>query len=287
VPRMRARLAFLLLLAAGLSLFTNSAANSATQDHDQGIRLFSTRSPALVFTASGNGVRLGSPTTAAAGRWDVFARTTTPTLTTLYTYRNQATGTCLTAQSPIDGMVLLLATCDATDPHQQWSLWNNSMTTESDHTRCARTEQMATGARVYYDKCDSFGSDETYLFSDAFRVKLNVVSGNNQQVKAGTTGAPLVVKVTDEDGNPVPGVTVSYQLCGPFFGGECSQPPVTFGSAATATVITGADGVAASPALQGVRNASGTYFGVLTAGVHSTGDVFLLQTGQFTGTVVK
>jgi hypothetical protein len=108
-----------------------------------------------------------------------------------------------------------MAPCNTSDPLQQWTRWIDRLVNVST-TRCVRPEGVTAGARLYQEVCNQ--SDRTTEFSDKFRVKLSAASGDGQQIPAGRAGQPLTVKITDENGQPLAGFKVEFELHGPWAG---------------------------------------------------------------------
>jgi hypothetical protein len=279
--RKRLRTWVLLALAALTTASVGVSANASTPGHDQGIRLFSRQDPSLGFAPNGNGFVVLTPLTAAgSGKWNV-TEINRPNLLNDAVYTNVATGSCLAARSPIDGVALTMATCDTSDPYQQWERWADRLVNVSTR-RCIRPDAVAAGARLYQEVCNQ--SDRTTEFSDDFRVKLAAVSGDGQQIPAGRAGQPLVVRITDENDQPLAGFSVIFELRGPRFGEDFDISPATFGpGSSTRTAVTSnAQGLATTAALTGKANTRNTFSAVLSV----ASNVFVLQTVIFTGAVV-
>lgn len=281
----RLRVWALLFLGAALTAASAGvAANASTDGHDQGIRIFSLRNPALGFAPNSSGFVVLAPLGADnAGRWNVTEVGQQGFEDAVYT--NVATGTCLAARSPIDGVALTMAPCNLNDPFQQWERSADQLANVSTG-RCVRPEAVAAGARLYQEVCGVGG--RTADFSDDFRVKLSAASGDGQQIPAGRAGAPLVVKVTDENGVPQAGFVAEIELHGPWGGEDYLPSPATFGTGTTTRVLvtTNAQGLATTPAVTGKANNHSAY--TATVGGHFTlfGDTFILQGASFSGTIV-
>jgi hypothetical protein len=268
-------------LAATVSPLT---AEAYTEGRTQGIPLFSLRDDSLGFAAGGEWVVLRKVSADAAGRWDVIPVPTNIGQTAVY--RNVATGTCLAAQSPIDGLALKLVPCDAQAPRQQWELQWNHLWRNVGTRRCVRAEGIEVGARLYQEVCDQ--SDKTTEFSDLFRVKLAIVSGDGQELRSGQTGAPLVVRITDEEGRPLAGAKLVFELRGPWVGdGGYDVSPAGFGSQGGSRVSVTADaqGVATTPALTGLRDRKGSFAAEVDPFLTRNSDLHALQDVTFQGTV--
>jgi adhesin/invasin len=103
--------------------------------------------------------------------------------------------------------------------------------------------------------------------------QLTIVGGNNQRAVAGSTlSLPLIVRVTDQGGNVVPGVVVSFAVTG---GG---------GSLSPATAMTGGDGQAAvnwtlGP-VEGSNTAQASVTGLQPASFSAVGTVGTVPVGS-------
>ncbi len=106
------------------------------------------------------------------------------------------------------------------------------------------------------------------IANNVFRMSLGIpfaiapVDGNAQSTEQGTAFAnPLVARVTDADGDPVIGASVTFTAPSP------TGPSAAFSSGTTATVITGADGRATAPALTANANVGAYEVTATVAGV--------------------
>lgn len=280
--RMRAWL--LLAVAAVLTVATTVRADAYTEGRTEGIRIFSLRDTSLGFTVNGDQVVLDRLGSSDAGRWDVIP-VGSPWVLAVAVYRNVATGTCLAAQSPLDGLAVKLVPCDPADPRQQWDVWLNYLRNEGTD-RCVKLEAAAAGARPYQEVCPDY-TDWDSQVSDLFRVKLSAVSGNGQQIRSGQTGRPLAVRVTDEDGRPQAGITVEFELHGAWGGTDYLPSPASFGGRVLKVdAVTDAQGVATTPAVAGLRNSKGTFGATLTPRLKYYVDLFVLEGTEFQGAIV-
>jgi hypothetical protein len=284
VTRMRVRACLLLAFVTVASMVTTMGANAYTEGRTEGIRIFSLRDTSLGFTVRGDQVVLDRLGSSDAGRWDITP-VGSPSFNALTVYKNVATGTCVAAQSPLDGVGLKLVACDPADPRQQWDVWFDYLRNEATD-RCVKPEAVAVGARLYQEVCPGF-NDWDSQFSDLFRVKLSVVSGNGQQIRSGQTGQPLAVKITDEDGRPQAGFTLEFELHGAWAGEDYLPSPASFGGQVVRVdAVSDAQGIARTPAVTGIRNAKGTFSATVTPRLKFYSDLFVLQKAEFQGTVL-
>ncbi|QXV59640.1 hypothetical protein [Amycolatopsis sp. TNS106] len=159
-------------------------------------------------------------------------------------YKHVASGQCLAAISPIDGVGVKLVACDGKDRHQQWrrnaGLPGLVLLANVATARCLTAESPVAGARLYQEVCSLSGLSNTWA---AGVRTLAILSGNGQRLSTKTPGQPFVVRVVGENGQPAADVPVNFFV-------RAARPKnvlVFEGGAETATAKTGADGSAASP----------------------------------------
>ena len=159
---------------------------------------------------------------------------------------NVPNGQCLTALSPVDGVAVKLAACDDNDKHQAWRRvaatpglveLSNAAT-----SRCLTAEGAVAGARLYQEVCSLTGVPNTWAAGGR---TLAILSGNGQRLASKDPGAPFVVRVIGENGQPAPGVPVNFYVRAP----RPKNVLVFEGGSETATAKTDKDGSASSPKL--------------------------------------
>ena len=162
-------------------------------------------------------------------------------------YKNVSTSQCIAALSPVDGLTLKMADCDASDRYQQWRrapgqpglvVISNVAT-----ARCLTAEGTAPGARVYQEVCSLTGLPNYWAAGGR---TLAIISGNLQRLTAQSGGAPFVIKVIGDNGQPAAGVPVNFYVRS----ARAKNYLVFETGAETATAPTGEDGIASSPKLK-------------------------------------
>ncbi|NBH10754.1 hypothetical protein GTY80_46885 [Amycolatopsis sp. SID8362] len=161
-------------------------------------------------------------------------------------FTNVSSGQCLTASSPVDGVAVKLAACDAADKHQAWrriaGLPGLVEIANVATARCLTAESASVGARLYQEVCSLTGIANTWAAGGR---TLAILSGNGQRLASKDPGAPFVVRVIGENGQPAADVPVTFFV-------RAARPKsalVLEGGGETVTVKTGADGSASSPKL--------------------------------------
>ncbi|UOZ10080.1 RICIN domain-containing protein [Amycolatopsis sp. WQ 127309] len=161
-------------------------------------------------------------------------------------FTNVQNGQCLAAVSPVDGVTVKLAACDAKDEHQAWrrvaGLPGLVEIANVATARCLTAEGAVAGARLYQEVCSLTGIPNTWAAGGR---TLAILSGNGQRLATKDPGAPFVVRVIGENGQPAADVPVTFFV-------RAARPKnllVFEGGAETVTVKTGADGSASSPKL--------------------------------------
>ncbi|WP_326946364.1 RICIN domain-containing protein [Amycolatopsis sp. NBC_01307] len=202
---------------------------------------------APVYLADGG----GTLSLAAAGGKPVLADAKDPNAKWAYDktsqhFKSVPSGQCLTAASPVDGVAVTLAACDDKDKHQAWrrvaGLPGLVEITNVATARCLTAEGAVAGARLYQEVCSLTGIPNTWAAGGR---TLAILSGNGQRLATKDPGAPFVVRVIGENGQPAPDVPVSFYV-------RAARPKnllVFEGGSDTATAKTGADGSASSPKL--------------------------------------
>ncbi|AGM03724.1 hypothetical protein AB0E55_36295 [Amycolatopsis keratiniphila] len=159
-------------------------------------------------------------------------------------YKHVASGQCLAAISPVDGVGVKLVACDGKDRLQQWrrnaGLPGLVLLANVATARCLTAEAPTVGARLYQEVCSLPGLSNTWA---AGVRTLAILSGNGQRLSTKTPGQPFVVRVIGENGQPAADVPVNFFV-------RAARPKnvlVFEGGAETATAKTGADGSATSP----------------------------------------
>lgn len=202
---------------------------------------------APVYLADGG----GTLSLAAAGGKPVLADAKDPNAKWAYDktsqhFKSVPSGQCLTAASPVDGVAVTLAACDDKDKHQAWrrvaGLPGLVEIANVATARCLTAEGAVTGARLYQEVCSLTGISNTWAAGGR---TLAILSGNGQRLATKDPGAPFVVRVIGENGQPAPDVPVSFYV-------RAARPKnllVFEGGSDTATAKTGADGSASSPKL--------------------------------------
>ena len=200
---------------------------------------------APVYLADGGGklslaVAGGKPVLADAG--DASAKWTYAS----QRFTNVQSGQCLTAASTVDGVAVQLAACDDKDNHQAWrrvaGLPGLVEIANVATARCLTAESATAGARLYQEVCSLTGIPNTWAAGGR---TLAILAGNGQRLATKDPGAPFVVRVIGENGQPAPDVPVTFFV-------RAARPKNTLafeGAGETVTVKTGADGSAASPKL--------------------------------------
>ncbi|MDT7805694.1 MAG: hypothetical protein QOI78_9127 [Actinomycetota bacterium] len=155
-------------------------------------------------------------------------------------------GQCLTAASPVDGVAVKLAACDDKDKHQAWrrvaGLPGLVEIANVATARCLTAEGAVAGSRLYQEVCSLTGISNTWAAGGR---TLAILSGNGQRLATKDPGAPFVVRVIGENGQPAADVPVSFYV-------RAARPKnllVFEGGSDTAPAKTGADGSASSPKL--------------------------------------
>jgi hypothetical protein len=153
-------------------------------------------------------------------------------------------GQCLTAVSPVDGVAVKLAACDDKDKHQAWrrvaGLPGLVEIANVATARCLTAEGATAGARLYQEVCSLTGIANTWAAGGR---TLAILSGNGQRLASKDPGAPFVVRVIGENGQPAADVPVNFYV-------RAARPKnvlVFEGGSETAAAKTGADGSASSP----------------------------------------
>jgi hypothetical protein len=105
---------------------------------------------------------------------------------------------------------------------------------------------------------------------------LTVVSGGNQSTQVGTVFAnPLVVKVTDTLGQPMPGVTVTFSGTGVTFSGASGSTSISLGGATPSNSggggSTSSSGTGGSTSISGTGGSTSTSTGGGSTSITSTG----------------
>ncbi|WP_370970829.1 hypothetical protein [Amycolatopsis sp. cg9] len=161
-------------------------------------------------------------------------------------FTNVQSGQCLTAVSPVDGVAVKVVACDAADKHQAWrrvaGLPGLVEIANVATARCLTAESSSVGARLYQEVCSLTGIANTWAAGGR---TLAILSGNGQRLASKDPGAPFVVRVIGENGQPAADVPVTFFV-------RAARPKnalVFEGGVETVTVKTGADGSAASPKL--------------------------------------
>lgn len=161
-------------------------------------------------------------------------------------YANVASGQCLAAPSPVDGLGVTLVACDDKDKHQAWrrvagppglvEIANVAT------ARCLTAEAPTAGSRLYQEVCSLTGLANTWAAGGR---TLAILSGNGQRLASKTPGEPFGIRVIGENGQPAADVAVSFYV-------RAARPKnvlVFEGGSETATAKTGPDGSASSPKL--------------------------------------
>ncbi|WP_037316692.1 hypothetical protein [Amycolatopsis orientalis] len=159
-------------------------------------------------------------------------------------YKHVASGQCLAAISPVDGVGVKLVACDGKDRYQQWrrnaGLPGLVLLANVATARCLTAETPTAGSRLYQEVCSLPGLANTWA---AGVRTLAILSGNGQRLSTKTPGQPFTVRVIGENGQPAPDVPVNFFV-------RAARPKnvlVFEGGAETASAKTGADGAASSP----------------------------------------
>ncbi|MFD9963717.1 RICIN domain-containing protein [Amycolatopsis sp. NPDC058986] len=159
-------------------------------------------------------------------------------------YKSVASGQCLAAQSPVDGVAVKIAACDDKDRLQQWRrIAGTPGLVEIANVasgRCLTAESATAGARLYQEVCSLSGLANRWAAGGR---TLGILSGNGQRLTSKTPGEPFVVRVIGENGQPEAGVPVNFYV-------RAARPKnvlVFEGGGETASAKTGADGSASSP----------------------------------------
>jgi hypothetical protein len=162
----------------------------------------------------------------------------------LLSYKHVASGQCLAAISPVDGVGVKLAACDGKDRYQQWRRNAGApglvVLANAATARCLTAESAVAGARLYQEVCSLPGLSNTWA---AGVRTLAILSGNGQRLSTKTPGQPFVVRVIGENGQPAADVPVSFFV-------RAARPKnvlVFEGGAETASAKTGPEGSASSP----------------------------------------
>lgn len=155
-------------------------------------------------------------------------------------------GQCLAAVSPVDGLAVRLAACDDKDKRQAWrrvaGLPGLVEIANVATARCLTAESATAGARLYQEVCSLTGIANTWAAGGR---TLAIMSGNGQRLVSKDPGAPFVVRVIGENGQPAADVPVNFYV-------RAARPKnvlVFEGGSETAAAKTGADGTASSPKL--------------------------------------
>lgn len=159
-------------------------------------------------------------------------------------YKHVASGQCLVAISPVDGVGVKLVACDGKDRYQQWRRNAGApglvVLANVATARCLTAEASTAGARLYQEVCSLPGLSNNWA---AGVRTLAILSGNGQRLSSKAPGQPFVVRVIGENGQPAADVPVNFFV-------RASRPKnvlVFEGGAETAAAKTGADGSASSP----------------------------------------
>jgi hypothetical protein len=203
---------------------------------------------APVYLADGGGavslaVVGGKPLLAAAQ--DPASQWTYDQATSLY--KNVASGQCLAALSPVDGLTVKMAACDPKDRYQQWKRGAGQpglvVITSVATDRCLTAEGTSVGSRLYQEVCTLTGVENYWAAGER---TLAIVGGNGQRLVTSDPGVPFAVKVIGVDGQAANGVKVSFYVRS----ARATNHLIFDGAAETAIATTGADGVATSPKLK-------------------------------------
>ncbi|MFF4593197.1 RICIN domain-containing protein [Amycolatopsis sp. NPDC001319] len=161
-------------------------------------------------------------------------------------YRNVASGQCLTAQSPVDGVGVLPAACADGDHRQQWRrvAGNPGLVTIANvaTARCLTAEAPTPGARLYQEVCSLPGLSNAWAAGGR---TLAILSGNGQHLATKDPASPFVVRVIGDNGQPAPDVPVTFYV----HAARAQNVLVFEGGKETAQAKTGANGEATSPKL--------------------------------------
>ncbi|WP_410656180.1 hypothetical protein [Amycolatopsis sp. lyj-112] len=159
-------------------------------------------------------------------------------------YKHVASGQCLAAISPVDGVGVKLVACDGKDRYQQWRRNAGApglvVLANVATARCLTAEASTAGARLYQEVCSLPGLSNNWA---AGVRTLAILSGNGQRLSSKAPGQPFVVRVIGENGQPAADVPVNFFV-------RAARPKnvlVFEGGAETAAAKTGADGSASSP----------------------------------------
>jgi hypothetical protein len=159
-------------------------------------------------------------------------------------FTNVQSGQCLAAASPVDGVAVKLAACDDQDKRQAWrrvaGLPGLVEIANVATARCLTAEDATAGARLYQEVCSLTGIANAWAAGGR---TLAILSGNGQRLASKDPGAPFVVRVIGENGQPAADVPVNFYV-------RAARPKnvlVFEGGSETASVKTGADGSASSP----------------------------------------
>ncbi|SDZ38327.1 Ricin-type beta-trefoil lectin domain-containing protein [Amycolatopsis xylanica] len=166
----------------------------------------------------------------------------------LLQFKNVASGNCLAAVSPVDGIGVTMAACADKNRYQQWKrqagapglvVLGNVAT-----ARCLTADGTGAGARLYQEVCSLTGIANTWAAGGR---TLAIISGNDQRLGAAQpVGVPFVVKVIGENGQPAAGVPVNF-----YVRSARAKNYLAFeGGGETATATSGADGIATSPKIK-------------------------------------
>lgn len=278
--------ASVLVLAALAAVLIAPAGNAAaaTEGWDQNIPIFLLADDSLGLTVIDGQVVLDEIDTEPAGRWNV-TETDPDNYYTNHTYTNVDTGQCLAAPSIIDGLQLKMVPCDPADRQQQWN-WSADRLFNDYTGECMHTEAFTAGARLYQDDCGH--RDSHTEFSDELRVRLDAVSGDGQVLAQRQTGDPLVVRITDEQGNPLEGFHVKFDLRGRY----CCEPgnslssPVEFADGGLkADLISDAEGLVSTPAVTATTGETGEFYADLSPRLKLYTDLYVVGSDTMSGVV--
>jgi hypothetical protein len=162
-------------------------------------------------------------------------------------YKNVASGQCLAALSPVDGLTVKMAACDAKDRYQQWKRGAGQVglvvISSVATARCLTAEGATVGSRLYQEVCAISGVENNWAAGER---TLAIVGGNGQRLVTTDPGDPFAVKVIGVDGQPASGVKVSFYVRS----ARATNYLIFDGATETASATTGADGIATSPKLK-------------------------------------
>jgi hypothetical protein len=245
-------------LEPGTTYYEQVVATSAEGTMDGVILSFSTPSPPTATTEAATAVT----TTTATLNASVNPEGSATTVTFVYgTDPTLATGTTTTAAQAIGGGTSTIAvTAALTGLEPGTTYYEQVVATSAEGTTHGAIVSFVAPAQPVATTVES-------------------TAGTPQSATAGRAFAPLVATVLDQNGNPLGGVSVTFAAPSTGAGGAFA------GGLATATVTTGADGVATAPTFVANGVAGGYVVTASVAGLSTPASFHLNNTAAATATV--